>query len=91
MNAFLALLGLMLLLALGCTALVLVAIILSLVPPELEDPQARRTGQSSERGPRRGWRALWLREDRTGEDGSWPAQALHRLPSNPLHPRGRPR
>ena len=93
MNALLTLIGLLLLvlLALGCTVLVLVAIVLSLMPPEMEDRYEGPTGQSSEHGLRRGWRLFWPRGDKAVRDAPGLARALHQAPSTRLHPRGRPR
>jgi hypothetical protein len=92
MNAFTTLIGLLslLLLALGCTAVVLVAIILSLMPPELEDRHERRSGQSAERGLRRGGQGLWQRENQTAQSGP-SLRALQPVPSSRVHSRARPR
>jgi hypothetical protein len=93
MSASLTLIGLvvMLLLALGCTALVLVATILSLMPPELEDRHERHSGQSSERGLQRYWKLLWQREGNTLHAAPGLARAERGVRSGHLPPRGRPR
>jgi hypothetical protein len=93
MNAFVTLIGLLLLLllVLACTALVLAAIILSLMAPEPEDRHERPSGQSSERGLRRGWQVPWQRDGKSVHDGPWLVRALHRTGPGRVHPRGRPR
>jgi hypothetical protein len=80
-------LGLLLALALGCTALVLVAIVLSLVPPELEDRHERQSGQSVLRGLRRDRYLSWPEEQARAGTRS----ALQRVPASAVPRRGRPR